>query len=58
MDGQSGEGSSSRQGEKLLLFVGDSLVVISLLSLAVFIALSAFSLAVLPLTGAPSAEEA
>jgi hypothetical protein len=44
MSGQSGESGSSRLGEKLLLFVGASLIVVSLLSLAIFVALSAFSL--------------
>ena len=44
MSGQSGEFGSSRLGEKLLLFVGASLIVVSLLSLAIFVALSAFSL--------------
>ena len=44
MSGQSGELGSLRLGEKLLLFVGASLIVVSLLSLAIFVALSVFSL--------------
>jgi hypothetical protein len=44
MSGQSRELGSSRLGEKLLLFVGASLIVVSLLSLAIFVGLSAFSI--------------
>jgi hypothetical protein len=44
MNGQNGKLGSLKLGQKLLLFVGASLIVVSLLSLAIFVALSALSL--------------
>jgi hypothetical protein len=44
MCGQNAELGSSKLGNKLLLFVGVSLIVLSLSSLAIFVVLSALSL--------------
>jgi hypothetical protein len=41
MSGQNGELGNSKIGEKMLLFVGAGLIVISLSSLAIFVTLSA-----------------
>jgi hypothetical protein len=44
MSPHKGESGSSTRGQKLLLFVGASLIVVSFLSLAIFVALTALSL--------------